>query len=114
WTIYDNPCIPSSSTVALIVKDVPTVSNAGPSQTLCISSPTTVMSANTPTVGNGVWTLVSGTGIITNSLSPTTSITGLAVGTNVFQWTVSNAPCSPSSSTVAIIVNDIPTVSNAG
>ncbi|MBP7808023.1 MAG: hypothetical protein KA163_01905, partial [Bacteroidia bacterium] len=114
WTIYDNPCFPSSSTVAIVVNDVPTVANAGASQTLCISSPTTVMTANTATVGVGVWTLVSGSGTITNSLSPTTSITGLAIGANVFSWTISNSPCLASVSTVTLFVNDIPTISNAG
>ncbi|MBK7668066.1 MAG: hypothetical protein IPJ32_12465 [Sphingobacteriaceae bacterium] len=68
----------------MFVNDIPTVANAGATQTLCISSPTTMMNANFPSVGTGAWTLVSGTGVITNSLLPTTTITGLALGTNVF------------------------------
>ncbi|MBK7668065.1 MAG: hypothetical protein IPJ32_12460 [Sphingobacteriaceae bacterium] len=114
WTISNAPCLASTATVAIIVNDIPTVSNAGTSQTLCISSPTTAMTANTATVGTGVWTLVSGSGTITNSLSPTTSITGLAIGANVFAWTISNAPCLASVSTVTLFVNDIPTLANAG
>lgn len=41
----------------------------------------------------GTWTLVSPTGTITTPSSPTSQVTGLAVGPNVFRWTVSNGPC---------------------
>ena len=39
--------------------------------------------------------MVSGSGTITDVNDPNTAITGLAVGENVFRWTVTNAPCSP-------------------
>ncbi len=42
----------------------------------------------------GTWTLVSGTGTFANANSPTTSVTGLGVGQNIFQWTVNNGPCA--------------------
>src|SRR5258708_27271298 len=74
--------------MAIIVNDVPTIANAGSNQTLCISSPNTIMSANTSTVGTGVWTLISGSGTITSPNNPSTTITGLAIGTNIFQWTI--------------------------
>lgn len=114
WTISNPPCLPSTATVALVVNDMPTVSNAGATQTLCITSPTTTMAANTPTVGTGLWTLVAGSGTIANPTSPTSAITGLGLGANVFDWTISNSPCLASVSSVTIYVDDKPTGANAG
>lgn len=42
----------------------------------------------------GAWSLSSGYGVITNTISPTTSVTQLADGDNVFLWTVSDGTCS--------------------
>src|SRR4029077_3424511 len=80
WTISNPPCANSVSQVTITVNQIPTVANAGLSQTICISTPTTVMAANTATVGTGAWTLISGSGTISNSLSPTTNITALGLG----------------------------------
>jgi gliding motility-associated-like protein len=59
----------------------------------------------------GLWSLVSGTADIIDSHSPETQVTGLSVGENVFQWTVSNGACK-SGSRVTVTVQDlvIPTV----
>src|SRR5438105_15663052 len=72
------------------------------------------MAANAPIVGTGIWTLISGSGTITSPNNPSTTITGLAIGTNIFQWTISNLSCANSTSTMAIIVKDDPTIANAG
>jgi gliding motility-associated-like protein len=114
WTIVNAPCASTTNDVTITIKDIPTVANAGPDQTICISSPTVTLAGNAPTVGTGTWTLVSGTGTITTPSSPTSTVTGLAVGANVFRWTISNAPCASTTNDVTINVNDVPTVSNAG
>jgi len=114
WAIFNGACSPSVSNLTITVIPPPTTASAGPSQTICISTGSVVMAANTPTDGIGAWNLLSGSGTITNSLSPTTTITGLAVGTTIFQWQIANSPCASSSSTIAIIVDDIPSISNAG
>ncbi len=105
----------TSGNVTLTVNQAPTPSNAGSNQTVC--GPTATMNANNPTVGTGAWTQVSGpvTATITTPSSPTTGISGMTtVGSYVFQWTISNAPCTPSSSTVTITRNGTPTTANAG
>ncbi|MFO0355862.1 MAG: gliding motility-associated C-terminal domain-containing protein [Sphingobacteriaceae bacterium] len=113
WTITSGGCPPSNSTVAIVRDDNPTVSNAGPNQTLC-ATPNTNMAGNTPVVGTGLWTLVSGAGTIVTPNSEITAITGLGTGINVFQWTISNGVCPSSSSTVALVNDANPTISNAG
>jgi|GEM_PF-818488 len=54
------------------------------------------LDATTPSEGTGTWTLVSGSGFIGSPNDPNALVTGLAVGDNVFEWTVDNGPCSTS------------------
>lgn len=114
WTVSNPPCASSTDDISIIVKDIPTIANAGPDQTICISANSTTLAGNNPTVGTGTWTLVSGTGTITTPTSPTSGVTGLGVGANVFRWTVSNAPCSSSTDEVTINVTDVSTTASAG
>jgi hypothetical protein len=112
WSISNGVCAPSTSTVMVIKDPNPTTSNAGSTQTVCAFTAT--LAGNTPTVGTGLWTLVSGGGAISSPSSPNSVVNGLSPGTNVFQWTISNGTCPPSTSTVAIIRDLSPTISTAG
>jgi hypothetical protein len=100
WTISNAPCAPSSSQVTLTGVVSPTVSNAGTDATICSSS--SILGGNIATSGKGLWTLISGSGIISTPSSANSTVTGLGIGSNVFQWTISNAPCPPSSDQVTI------------
>ncbi|MBL7953302.1 MAG: gliding motility-associated C-terminal domain-containing protein [Flavobacteriales bacterium] len=98
WTVSNGPC-PNGLTndvVRVFVFDSNTpIANAGPDLSLCSSSGTATMAGSAvSSPSTGTWTLVSGTGTIANLNSPTTQITGLAVGQNIFQWTVDNGPCA--------------------
>ncbi len=115
-TVTVNGCTSSAGTVSVTITAAPTVANAGPNQTVCPSTAT--LAGNTATVGTGVWTLISGTGTITTPSSPTSGVTGLAIGANVFQWTITNPPCTASSSQVTITRTNssvpTPTITQAG
>lgn len=100
WTISNPPCTPLSSQVTITGGVPPTVSNAGPDQTICSTS--AILAGNTPTIGTGLWSLVSGSGTISAPSSPNSTVTGLAIGATVFQWTISNAPCPAASDQVTI------------
>ena len=54
----------------------------------------------------GKWTLVSGSGRIQDSHSPTTLVYGLSLGDNIFLWTVQNESCKAEKE-VNITVNDL-------
>jgi gliding motility-associated-like protein len=54
----------------------------------------------------GTWTLVSGAGTITGINDPFTTITGLGLGTNTFEWTIDNGECGTTTDQVNIIVFD--------
>ncbi|MCL4283143.1 MAG: gliding motility-associated C-terminal domain-containing protein [Flavobacteriales bacterium] len=120
WTISNGPCEGSLSfdevSIALYDGNNP-VANAGPDQQLCTPNTATTMAGSALVFpATGMWTLVSGTGTIADPASPTTAITGLSIGENIFEWTVENGPCgSPTTDQVSIIVFDanVP-VANAG
>jgi len=113
WTISNSPCIPSTDDVVITVYELPTPANAGDDQLLC-NVTTTTLSANTPLVGTGIWSVVSGTAVIANPSSPTSSVSGLVAGTARLRWSISNFPCSASTDDVYITVSGLPTVADAG
>ncbi len=96
WTITNGPCTPptTSDDVNIIVFDPASpAANAGADQQVCAANAT--LAANAPvTPATGQWTVVSGTGTFANATSPTSAVSGLAIGTNVFQWTLNNGPCA--------------------
>jgi hypothetical protein len=112
WTITNAPCSTTSDTVIIHQAGTITTSVAGPDQNLCTDN--TVISANKPIVGTGTWFLVSGSGIIANPLDSVTTVSGLGIGPNVFRWSITNPPCSPSNDDIIINVSGVPTPASAG
>ena len=110
WTI-SNTCGTNSSNITITGVDAPTTSNAGPDQNICAQN--TTLHGNKATVGVGIWVLVSGTGNITNSSDSLSTVTGLSIGPNVFEWQI-NSFCGNSSDQVTITVETPPTISDAG
>lgn len=102
----------SLDSVKITVNPATVISNAGSTQTVCGTNAT--LAANSAGAGTGTWTLVSGKGTITSPNSPTSTVTALGVGANVFRWTIANPPCSSTTSTVTINGVGIPSTANAG
>ena len=58
------------------VYDLPTTANAGSDQSLCGASSAT-LAGNTPVIGSGLWTIISGTGgTVVTPTSPTSDFNG--------------------------------------
>src|SRR4029453_17627117 len=91
WTITNGVCTASSDEVVITRLDAPPLADAGVDQTVCADN--TTLAGNTAVVGTGTWTLVSGAGVITTPNSPTSGVTGLGVGANIFRWTITNGVC---------------------
>ena len=82
-----------------------TTAAAGTDQVLTCAT-TTTLAGNTPTVGTGLWSLVSGTATITTPSSPTSGITGLVIGASAtLRWTISNESCGSNFDDVIITSN---------
>lgn len=90
-----------SGSASVTVLPVPTTSAAGSDQSTCIASVT--LAANTPTVGTGSWSIVSGTGgSFVDATQPNTTFNGTSGETYVLRWTISNPPCTASTDDVTI------------
>ena len=80
------------------------IANAGNDQLLC-SENTFTMEGNQPLSGEGLWTILSGSGTIENPANPTTLVTDLGIGENTFVWTITPINgCSESSDSVIITI----------
>lgn len=117
WTVSSGSCSSSTSNVTITVNAAPTTANAGPNQTICTSVGTVTMAGNTPSVGSGTWSQVSGpvSASIVAPSSPTTLVNGLTTaGSYVFRWSIANGVCPASTSTMTVTSNGVPTTANAG
>jgi gliding motility-associated-like protein len=113
WAISNSTCTPSSDQVSITFQQPPTSADAGPDQALCAT--TTILAANTPTVGTGAWSIISGTGgTVVATSSPTSVFNGTPGTSYVLRWTTSNGVCTPSTNDVTIAFTSPPTASNAG
>jgi hypothetical protein len=115
WTIASGVCAASTDDVQITIYALPTVATAPPDQNLCNVTGTT-MAGNTPAVGTGNWSLVSGpnTPSITTPSSPTSAVSGMISGVYIFRWTITNGVCAASTNDVQVTIYALPTVSNAG
>jgi subtilisin-like proprotein convertase family protein len=88
-----NGCeIPSSATITVIPK---TVADAGVDQNNC-GDDTFTLAANAPTLGTGTWS-ITGPGSISDPSSPTSTVTGVPVGSSTtLRWTIQNPFCADS------------------
>ncbi|MBK0370514.1 gliding motility-associated C-terminal domain-containing protein [Flavobacterium agrisoli] len=115
WTVSDGACS-NSDQVRINNAEPPTVANAGPDQnTVC--GTTAQLAANNPFFGVGNWSQVTGpnTAVFSSIISPDAVVSGLTVGTYVFQWTISNGTvCNVSEDLVEVTVTNDITQPNAG
>jgi hypothetical protein len=94
-----------SSFKTLTVDGIPTTALVGSNQTICGALTSNPLGGNTPTVGTGVWSQVSGPGTSTFSASTSGSSTATAStnGSYVYKWTISNGSCTASSANVTVL-----------
>ncbi len=109
WTISNGICSSTFDEITITRNDVPTTANAGADINMCDMTSGT-LSANTPTVGTGIWTVITGTGIVTVPSSSITGVTSLSTGINTFRWTISNGSCTSASDDITITLNTKPVI----
>ena len=79
-----------------ITEPNPIVVSAGTDQNVCGGS--TLLSANVPATGSGVWTLINGSGTLANANNPFSAVSNLSPGLNTFTWTITQGVCTASAS----------------
>ena len=108
WVVEDGACILSRDTVYIYIATEPIPADAGPGQSICGGN-MAVLAANS--VGNGIWTVISGpnTPTFSSITNPTATISNLLMGTYQLQWnSFSTSPICPSSTDI-VIISVIPT-----
>lgn len=114
-TVNDNAANNNTvtTTFTVTVSQLPTTSNAGPDQSICIGTAT--LAANTPSVGTGQWSVFATNdpsitnGNISNVNSPNTTLNGLTSGDVVtLRWTITSGTCAPSFDDVVITMTSCP------
>lgn len=112
WTISNAPCPSSTSEVTITSSGNATTAATGPAQVLCSENGS--LTGNTPTQGTGLWTLVSGNGTILEPSNPTSAVSGLGIGNNVFRWSISNGSCPANSADLTLTRKAQPQTPNVG
>lgn len=112
WTITNGPCTAEIDSVIIGREVEPNPANAGADSSVCATQ--VMLNGNAPTVGNGLWSLIGGSGTITNSSSPSATVSNLGTGPNTFVWNIASGACTINSDTVVINRDALPTVAVAG
>jgi gliding motility-associated-like protein len=81
--------------------------NAGADQYLEYKFGTTMNAELTHNYETGLWSVISGTGLFSDSSSAKTGVNNLSIGKNIFLWSVTNGVCPESHDSVMIIVHDL-------
>ena len=111
WTISNTPCTASTANATITVTGSPTAATNTSTQTIC-STGTATLAGNTPSVGAGSWSVVSGPSLLTSQFSSLSNPTAVftpagGAGSYVVRWTISNAPCTASTSDATITVSPV-------
>lgn len=118
YVLIEDPlgCDSTSATVEIIVDQIPTMPNAGIEDTICDQT-TYTLAGNEALVGTGTWSMLSGTGSITDANDEVSDITALsAPDTMTLEWAIASdlGICETRRDTVVIINDDAPTTADAG
>jgi len=87
----------------------PSIPNAGIDRTITTAS--TTLSANVPTMGVGRWEVLVGNATLANATLPNTEVTDVGIGPNLLRWVVRNNDCSAADE---LIINRITSAVSAG
>ena len=110
-------CDPFTDSLLLTIEPEATIATTGPDDIVCGTTYPN-LGGNAPDYGAGEWaqwTVVSGSGVFDNDADPTTGVSGLSAGPNVFRWTIYRGTVPCTSSDEITITRDVqPNPANAG
>jgi gliding motility-associated-like protein len=106
WTVTDANGNFNSCIMTVQVDLNPSVSYAGEDQNVVLNQSTN-FEATIPTIGVGTWTLIFGKGTVDDDLNPSSLVSDLALGDNIFRWAIVNGTCPDSFDEVNIILGGL-------
>jgi gliding motility-associated-like protein len=108
WTITNFSC--QSSSEVIMTNNAPSEAFAGGDQSLCVNN--TMLAARQPFIGNGSWSVLSGSGLFADTSSFNSRVYNVGSGSNTYRWTVRNQNCT--SIDEVVISNNRPIGTYAG
>ena len=111
WQYPGSPnCTSNTQSTNVTVDQGPTVATVGPDLFYCTTATLVSLAGlggNTPSVGTGTWSQVSGpsTANITNPADPNTTVSiasAADAGVYVFRWSIASGTCPPSTADVTV------------
>ncbi len=108
WTITQGQCTKYSDIEVL--NNTPTTADAGPDIEDCKDYAD--LDANSPTQGEGYWTLISGNADFADDTDEKTRVTGLTFGENILMWNIQKGGCI--STDQITVFNQVPDQAEAG
>ncbi len=108
WTISRGVCAASSDSVQLNINEAPSTAVAGPDQAVCNQTSVT-LAATSPTIGDGIWSLISGPNspVFSDLRSPVSTLSNLITGEYILEWTTfTGVNCPESKDQVSIKVTE--------
>ena len=115
FTLIRGLCNTTSCVSQLVtIVQPPTTATVGTAQSIC-GLTSTALGGNTPAIGTGAWSIVSGgTGTFSDAASPSSTFTATASGVYVLRWTISNTPCTPSTADITVTFFQNPSAASVG
>ncbi|MGC1240227.1 MAG: hypothetical protein WA874_01505, partial [Chryseosolibacter sp.] len=108
WTMSNGVCASNADVLTIRNEALPSAAVAGADIAQC-NNGTFTLNATAPVTGTGSWSLVSGTGTITNASSFNTTVTGVTLNSSAtLRWTVTNGSCASVFDDVVITNNALP------
>jgi gliding motility-associated-like protein len=118
WTITSRfgACLTTSDTMRILRDISPDPANAGPDRGVCDSVKITLAALPATNRGTGTWSVITGTGIISDIHDAGSDVSNLAFGNNQLQWNVVSefGLCAGSNDRVIITRDQAPAPANAG
>ncbi len=113
FTVISAPCTTVTSSVAVTVNPVPTVTLAAAASSICNGGTTTITGTSTPVVaGTTTYTITAapgGTLYASSTTAPTFPFTVTPSATTTYTYSVTNGACAPVSATTTVTVIAVPT-----
>lgn len=117
WSLSTPGCTANRDTVRITASAPATQASATQSVVNTCGVSSVTLNGNTPLIGTGLWTRLTGPGpvIITNPSSPTSTVTFLSPNFSyTFRWTISNGACPSSSTDVKFNISASPSPVTVG
>ncbi|MDX2362330.1 MAG: T9SS type A sorting domain-containing protein [Crocinitomicaceae bacterium] len=96
-----------STTQDITVYGSPTPSDAGVDQP-AVCGGSAILQGNSPAIGTGTWTIISGPGSVLSPNAPNSTVSGLVAGSpTTLEWTITNGPCAASVTQVVLTAETV-------